>query len=130
MTYARHWKRDFSPALAVTSRKDIALRNAGTTREELEKQIAAAVLCNIRIYRTAYADISFETMMRKLGGFTSMIETVIGPAPAAEENSIGMATSHDYWLWAVKTDLKEVIRQRVQGTLCEEYALQNQEARS
>lgn len=114
----------FNPAVAINHRKELALQAANTTRETLVKEIAAQTLCNIRTYRSAnnaYDEADFVKMMRRLGGYSSMIETVIGPAPAAQENSIGMGTSDAYWVWAVKNDLKEDIRQRVQGSLHNEY---------
>lgn len=113
--YARKWKQTYSPAVAIASRKEIALKSTGTSREELVKSISATVLCNIKTYMSAYGvtnEESFVAMMRKLGGYNSMIQTVIGPEPVADNNGV-MPTSNLWWIWSIKNELIQSIYEKV-----------------
>lgn len=117
--------RKFDAGIAINTRKESALESFGHTREAIRKNLVATVLCNIRMYSAAYevkTEEDFVNMMRKLGGFTAMIQTAIGKQPYEANNEIGMATNPAYWVWVVKQDMISEIRMHVQLGLQKEVA--------
>ena len=82
------------------------------TVQEIVEQCSNTLARNVKVYMGAYevkTQKDFVEMMRKLGGFTEMTRTVIGPQPPALPNAIGMPENLDWYIWDIKDRLKGYI---------------------
>ncbi len=98
--------RDTSISDAFSIRAERAIKKAGG-----EQSCYDAIVQKIR---EKYPQITTEEL-RAIGGWTRLIDSVIGACPECQPNSLGMPTNDEYYVWLWLSNRSQQIRLRLQG---------------
>jgi len=93
-----------------TSREFIIAQLTGNALDKIEREMA------IRKITDAGSE-AFVMMMRSLGGFSKIIGQAIDEEPEQNRNSLGIPDNPAWWLWHVKIECIEAVREKVQFAL-------------
>jgi hypothetical protein len=104
------------------TRSEDALHSFGTSRELIIAELTGYALDKIEREMairkiTDPGSEAFVMMMRSLGGFSQIIGQAINEEPEQKRNSLGIADNPAWWLWHVKVQCIEAVREKVQLAL-------------
>lgn len=104
------------------TRSEDALHSFGTSRELIIAELTGYALDKIEREMairkiTDPGSEAFVMMMRSLGGFSKIIGEAINEEPQQMPNSLGIPDNSGWWLWHVKVQCIEAVREKVQTAL-------------